>query len=203
MKSLIKKITQTLAFTLLALPAISHASMRVDNGTQYIIKFTIYQGDVVISKCFGMLPDQFYISKDDVTLKLTATTLLHGNTYTSQSLDIDTGKSADYSATIRPSAGQQQFNLEQGEGSTVGALNLNNTLSVETQFTFQSEGNTLQSIVVPPNTQKTLSLARQYKIVVVVDGLTLDPVVTTNPNASFRVISTVDRDGAEVFEVQY
>ncbi|WP_374073979.1 hypothetical protein [Bdellovibrio bacteriovorus] len=203
MKSLIKKITQTLVFALLALPAISHASMRVDNGTQHIIKFAIYQGDVVISKCFGMLPDQFYLSKDDGTLKLSATTILRDNTYVSQNVDIDIDKSTDYSATIRPSAGQQQFSLEQSEGSTVGALNLNNTLSVETQFTFQSEGHTVQSIVVPANTIKTLSLARQYKIVVVVDGVTLDPVVTTNPNTNFRVISSVDRDGNEVFEVQY
>lgn len=129
MKSLIKKIAQTLAFALLALPAIGNASMRVDNGTQHLIKFAIYQGDVVIAKCFGMLPDQFYISKEDVTLKLSATTILRGNTYVSESVEINTGKSADYSAIIRANSGQQQFTLEQGEGSTVGALNLNNTFS--------------------------------------------------------------------------
>ncbi|MEK2645991.1 hypothetical protein [Bdellovibrio sp. BCCA] len=110
MKSLTKKIVQTLTFALLALPTIGHASMRVYNNTQHVVKFAIYQG---------------------------------------------------------------------------------------------SEGNTLQSIVVPANTQRTLSLARQYKIVVVVDGVTLDPVVTANPNTNFRVISTVDRDGNEGFEVQF
>ncbi|WII71711.1 hypothetical protein QJS83_14675 [Bdellovibrio sp. 22V] len=202
MKSLTKKITQTLVFALLALPAMSHASMRVDNGTQHLVKFAIYQGDVMIDKCFGMLPDQFYISKYDGTLSLTATTILRGNTYVSQRVDIDTERSGDYSAIIHARNGQQEFSLEQGEGSTVGAINLNNTLLEETQFTFQSEGRPLQSIVVPGGTQRTLSLARQYKIVVVVDGVTLDPVVTANPNASFRVVSSVDRDGNEVFAVQ-
>lgn len=202
MKSLTKKIAQTLAFALLALPALSHASMRIDNGTDHLIKFTIYQGDIVIFKCFGILPNQYTFTKDDVTLKLSATTILRGNTYVSQNVDIKTDRSADYTATIRPSAGQQQFGLEQEDGSTVGALNLINTLSTETQFTFQYDGYPVQSIVIPANKQKTLSLARQYKIVVVVDGVTLDPVVTTNPNASFKVISTVNRDGVEVFEVQ-
>nr|WP_295899918.1 hypothetical protein [uncultured Bdellovibrio sp.] len=203
MKSLTKKIVQTLAFALLALPAMGHASMRIDNNTQHIVKFAIYQGDVIISKCFGMLPDQFSITQDDPMLTVSATTIIRGNTYVSQSVAIETDRSADYDAVIHAGTRQQQFTLEQRDGSTVGALNINNTLSEETQFTFQSNGQTVQSIVVPANSQKALSLARQYKIVVVVDGVTLDPVVTTNPNANFRVISTVDRDGNEGFEVQY
>lgn len=203
MKTLLTKMSLTLALGLLATPMLGHASIRITNNLDQPLKFAVYQGDVIIGRSDYMGGHMNYDVQVNPRLELSAAIKINNQMSTSRSYIVDLNRSADYNAVIHVVGGKSEFGLEQNEATALGALSLNNNLTQEVLFTVRANNEDLQKIVIPAYSQKQLSLERKYKIVIVANGVTLDPIITTNPNLTVTINVSRDQNGSEVYTAKY
>lgn len=201
MKTLLRKMTLTLA--LLVTPMIGHAFISINNTLDQGIRLAVYQGDIMIGHLDRMGGHMTYRTEVNPRLEVSAAIKINNQISQSRSYTVDLNRSLDYNAVVHVTDGKSVFALEDSEATSLGSLSLNNTLSQEVLFTIRKANEDAQNIVIPANSQKVLSLEKQYKILIIANGVTLDPILTTNPNINVTVSASKDQNGNDVYTAKY
>lgn len=173
----------------------SHLTLR--NTTAYVAQFVVLNGQQVIARLPGLMPNAQLVVPTGHTYQVVATTVIDGNTYTSAPLDVS-GPAA-FLAQVRQvyAQGTYEFEVVELPSTRPDQLQFQKTSLAPVSFTISKDGVPLQTVVVGNSFDvQTLTIGDTFYVYAVINGVTTDTVTTTNPNA---VITAQNDDGTLEF----
>lgn len=165
------------------------ANMTLRNRTDYIAQYVVKKGQQIVARIPGIAPGATMTVPTDDTYEVTATAVIDGNTYTSAPLDVS-GSMGFLAQVVQVQAqGTYEFNVLETPSRNPGQLQFQKTCLSSVTFTITKNGKPLQSVVVPNSFELvTIDIGDVFSIYAVVNGVTTDTSITTNPNAIVTVI---------------
>lgn len=172
----------------------SHLTLR--NHTAYIAQYVVLNGQQVIARLPGLMPNAQMAVPTGHTFQVVATTMIDGNTYTSAPLDVS-GPAA-FLAQVRQvyAQGTYEFEVVELPSTRPDQLQFQKTNLAPVSFTISKDGVPLQTVVVSNSFEvQTLAISDTFTIHAVINGITTDTVTTTNANAA--ITATIDTSNPE------
>lgn len=204
MKSVLTKITMTLALTLLAVPAISHAEgLILANKTSAGAQFFVKQGDIVLDRVPTVPANAaMYLPTED-HFEVVASTIIDGNQYMTAPVPLDISRASNLTVQMvqNKEQGTYSFVLDPQPGSALNKLKVRNTLRTPVRLTLIKDNRRVQSVVVEAGNGLSLSIEKVFKIYAVINGITTDVVTTTNPNSSITAEPSETSQGMEMYNL--
>lgn len=160
----------------------SHLTLR--NNTAYVAQYVVLNGQHVIARLPGLMPNGQMVVPTGHTYQVVATTMIDGNTYTSAPLEVS--GAAAFLAQVRqvPVQGSYEFEVVELPSTRPDQLQFQKTSLAPVSFTISKDGVPLQTVVVSNSFEvQTLDIGDTFYVYAVINGVTTDTVTTTNPNA--------------------
>lgn len=173
----------------------SHLTLR--NTTAYVAQYVVLNGQQVIARLPGLMPNAQMAVPTGHTYQVVATTVIDGNTYTSAPLDVS--GAAAFLAQVRQvyAQGTYEFEVVELPSTRPDQLQFQKTNLAPVSFTISKDGVSLQTVVVSNSFDvQVLDIGDTFYVYAVINGVTTDAVTTTNPNA---VITAQNDDGTLEF----
>jgi hypothetical protein len=167
----------------------SMSSMSILNKTTFIAQFVIRKGEQIIARLPGIAPGASMTVPTDDSYQVTAMAVIDGNTYTSAPMDVS-GPTGFLAQVIQVRAqGTYEFNVVETPSHAPNQLQFQKTCLSPVTYTIAKNGKALQTVVVRDSFETvTLDISDTFYIYAVVNGVTTDTVVTTNPSATVTAV---------------
>lgn len=165
------------------------SNMTLRNNTDFVGQFVVRKGQQIIARIPGIAPNASMTVPTDNTFEVVATAVIEGNTYTSAPLDVS-GSTGFLAQVIQvPAQGTYEFNVVETPSRNPTQLQFQKTCLSQVTYTITKNGKTLQTIVVPNSFEiVTLDIGDSYYIYAVINGVTTETEVTTNPLAMVTAV---------------
>ena len=154
------------------------------NTTGYIAQFVVRRGQQIIARIPGVAPGARMLIPTEDTYQVIATAVIDGNTYISAPLDVH--GACGFLAQVRQvsAQGTYEFDVIETASRNPNQLQFQKTCLSPVTFTITKNGRALQSVVVPDSFEiRSLEIGDTFYIHAVINGVTTDTTVTSNPNA--------------------
>ncbi|WP_148278762.1 hypothetical protein [Bdellovibrio bacteriovorus] len=189
MKAFLKHLNLNMIATVLFIPLFSHADLKLLNNTSDIAQYMVRKGDQIIARVPGIAPGAAMRIPTSSTYEVVASAVIDGNTYTSAPMSVS-GPTGFLAQVVQVQAqGVYEFNVVEMPSSKPNTLSFQKTGLNPVTFTISKDGSPLQSVVLNNSfEEQELAIDETYYIYAVINGVTTDTVVTTNPNATITAI---------------
>ena len=160
------------------------------NDTPYIAQYVVHKGQQVIARLPGLAPGATLSVPVASTFEITASTILHGNTYTCAPIVM--GGPAHYLAQVKEmgAPGTYEFEVVTTPSTVGNQMQFEKTSIAPVTFNITRNGVYLQSVVVQDSfIRVTLEISDVYYVYAVINGITTDNVTTSNPNATITAVA--------------
>ena len=166
------------------------SALTLRNDTPYIAQYVVHKGQQVIARLPGIAPGALLSVPLNDTFEITASTILHGNTYTCAPIAM--GGATHYLAQVKEMAAQgtYEFEVVTTPSTVANQMQFEKTSLAPVTFNITRSGAYLQSVVVQDSfIRVTLEISDVYFVYAVINGITTDNVTTSNPNATITAVA--------------
>lgn len=164
-------------------------SLTLRNNTKYISQYVIRKGEQIIARIPGIAPGAMMTVPTESTFEVIATAVINGNTYTSAPLDVSGAMGFLAQVVQVSSQGTYEFNVVEVPSKDPNQLQFQKTCLSPVTFTIMKNGQPLQAVVVSKSSNAdSIDISDTFYIYAVVNGVTTDTSVTSNPNANVTAI---------------
>ncbi|MBO9880838.1 hypothetical protein [Xanthomonas sp. D-109] len=165
-------------------------NMTLRNNSNYVAQFVVTKDQLVVARIPGIEPNATMLVPTDNTYQVIATAVIDGNTYISAPLDVS-GPTGFLAQVLQVrSQGTYEFNVREIASRNPNQLQFQKTCLSPVTFTITKNGRALQSVVVTDSFEvQPLNIGDTFSIYAVVNGVTTDTVVTSNPTATVTAVT--------------